>query len=288
MPFIDSLQGQTDRFVGAFLEWLVQAVPNLIAAFLILVIGLFVAAWAGRTARRFVQRDERIDPTFSTVAGSLVRYAVTIVVLIAALGQLGFQTTSLLAALGAAGLAIGLALQNTLSNIAAGFMLLWLHPFRKGDVIETSGTSGTVVDVGLFATELKTWDGIYKFVPNAELWNTKITNYSRYDNRMVELTFGIGYDDNVATARTVLLNMAESDERTHQEPARPIVFVEQLADSAVVLALRVWTSTDAYWSVRRDLSERGKQALEDAGLSIPFPQVDVHLPTQSPPTGDVA
>ncbi|MEO0730397.1 MAG: mechanosensitive ion channel domain-containing protein, partial [Pseudomonadota bacterium] len=165
------------------------AFPNLIAATLIIVVGLFAARWAGRTAARLLVRRTRVDETMRTVVRTVVGYGLSLIVMIAALGQLGVQTTSLIAALGAAGLAIGLALQRTLSNIAAGFMLLWLNPFKLGDYIETQDVAGTVEEVGLFATELKTWDGIFEFVPNSELWNAKITNYSRLGKRLIELKF---------------------------------------------------------------------------------------------------
>lgn len=280
MTLFDALQLKTEKFVEAISAWFVVAIPNLIAAILILIVGLMLAGWAGRTARRWIEHDNRIDPTLGTVLGSLARYGITLVVLVAVLGQLGFQTTSLIAALGAAGLAIGLALQNTLSNIAAGFMLLWLRPFRQGDYIESPAATGTVKEVGLFATELRTWDGIYKFVPNAELWNKQITNYSRYDTRLVDLSFGIAYDDDVAKAREVLLGMAQEDPRTLDTPAAPITFVDNLGDSAVVVALRLWVPNTDYWNVKRDLTEEGKTRLESAGMSIPFPQIDVHYPDQ--------
>jgi small conductance mechanosensitive channel len=207
---------------------------------------------------------------------SIVRYAILIVILVAALGQLGVQTTSILAVLGAAGLAIGLAMQGTLANIAAGMMLLWLRPFRVGDYIETGSLAGTVKDVGLFATELHSWDGLYQFVPNAQLWNTRITNFTRLPTRLVDLRFGVGYGDDLAKGQQVLLQLASGDARVHAEPP-PQVFVNALGDSAVELALRFWGANTDYWPLRRELTERGKLALEDAGLSIPFPQRDVHL-----------
>jgi len=264
-----------EPFVSGLAAWAANALPNILAAILIILIGLAVARWAGRATRRHIEASPSIDNTVAASAGTLVRYGVTIIVLVAALGQLGFQTTSLLAALGAAGLAIGLALKDTLANIAAGFMLLWLQPFRVGDYIEGGGVAGTVRQVGLFASELETYDGLYEFVPNSALWNTQITNHSRLPQRMVELTFGVGYDDDLSAGQDVLNNIARADRRVLQDPA-PNVFVDTLGDSAVNLTLRAWTTTDDYWPARRALTQRGKIELERAGLSIPYPQLDVH------------
>jgi len=197
------------------------------------------------------------------------------------LGQVGIQTTSVLTALGAIAIAIGLALQGTLSNIAAGIMLVWLRPFRVGDAIESTSSAGTVRDVGLFATELQTFDGVFVFVPNSELWNSRIKNYTRLPTRMIDLKFGVAYSDDIAKGLAVLCDLGKADSRVAAEPA-PQVFVDQLADSAVILALRVWVPIADYWATYRDFLERGKAALEAAGLSIPFPQRDVHLRQASP------
>jgi small conductance mechanosensitive channel len=236
--------------------------------------GWWLASWASRALRRAI--DTRVDPSLRTIITSTVRYGILVLTVVAVLGQLGVQTTSVLAALGAIGLAIGLALQGTLSNIAAGMMLLWLRPFRVGDYVDNGSVAGTVNDIGLFASELTSWDGIYLFVPNSQLWNTRIINYSRLPTRLVDLRFGVGYGDDLAKGREVLMEMAKSEPRVHGVPA-PLVFVHELGDSAVVLALRVWTANADYWDVLREFNEKGKARLEAAGLSIPFPQRDVHL-----------
>jgi small conductance mechanosensitive channel len=153
---------------------------------------------------------------------------------------------------------------------------LWLRPFNVGDYIETGAASGTVMEIGLFATQLNSWDGIYQFVPNSQLWNTKVINYSRLSTRLVDLQFGVDYSDDIDKGRQTLLDMAAADSRAHAEPA-PIVFVNELGDSAVVLNLRVWASNSEYWNVRRDFTAQGKKVLEAAGLSIPFPQRDLHI-----------
>ena len=262
-------------FTDALMAWLAIVLPNVAVALVMLAVGWAVAGWAERGTGRLLDRA-RTDMTLRSVTTAVVRYAVLIVVVVAALGQVGIQTTSVLAALGAIGLAIGLALQGTLANIAAGIMLLWLRPFRVGDYIEAGNIAGTVKEVGLFASELHSWDGVYQFVPNAELWNKRIINYSRLEQRLVDLKFSISYSDDIDRAREVLLSLARADDRVLADPV-PDCFVDELGDSAVVLALRVWTATANHGAVRRRLMECGKVELEAAGLSRPFPQRVVHM-----------
>lgn len=275
------------RLTEQLIAWGAAALPNLLAGIVLLVAGWWFAAWTERTLLAVLARQERVEPTLRTVLASIIRYAILVLVVVAALGQLGIQTTSILAALGAIGLAIGLALQGTLSNIAAGMMLLWLRPFRVGDYIESDGIAGTLTDFGLFACHIHTWDGIFQFVPNAQLWNKRVINYSRLPTRLVDLKFGIAYDDPISKARDVLIATAADNPLVFKEP-EPITFVSELGDSAVVIGLRVWTSTPDYWTVRRALTEQGKLALEQAGMTIPFPQRDVHVyPTGSAPDAQV-
>ena len=250
--------------------------PSLIGAVLMLIVGWWVAARADRGIRRLLSHQSSIDRMLSSVIASLVRYSILVLVIVAVLGQLGVQTTSILAALGAAGLAIGLAMQGTLSNIAAGMMLLWLRPFRVGDFIDNGTSVGAVTEVGLFATELLTYDGIYVFVPNSDLWNRKLINYSRMPTRLVDLKFGVAYDDDLAKGKKVLLDMALAEEMVNKTP-EPYVFVDELGDSAVVLRLRCWATNANYWTVFRAFTENGKSGLEAAGLSIPFPQRDLNI-----------
>lgn len=263
-------------FVKELTVWAADALPQLIGAILLLVAGLWFAGFAQRSSKRLMQKSGRVDPTLEIALASIIRYAIVILVIVAALGQLGVQTTSILAALGAAGLAIGLALQGTLSNVAAGFMLLWLRPFKVGDYIDADGIAGSVQKVGLFSTELHSWDGIFQFVPNSELWNKKITNYTRLPTRLLELKYGIAYNDDVVSAKSVLQDMVRAEERVLDDPA-PQILTYDLGDSAVVLAIRVWTKTADYWATRWALTEQGKLRLEEAGMSIPFPQRDIHL-----------
>ena len=255
--------------------WAIEAVPNLVTAVLVLVLGWLLAGWAGRAVRRLLKRVERMNPALPGILAAATRYALIIVTIVVVLGEFGVQTTSILAVLGAAGLAIGLALQGTLSNIAAGIMLLWLRPFQIGDTIETGGVAGTVEELNLFHTQIRTWDGIFKFVPNAELWNTTVTNYTRNPTRLVLLEFGIGYDDDLAEGRRLLTELAREHAEVLDEP-EPATVPLRLDDSAVVLQLRAWAPIASFWETRWDLTQEGKKRLEAAGFTIPFPQRTVH------------
>jgi small conductance mechanosensitive channel len=263
--------------IGTMLwAWTLEFLPRIGATLLILVVGYIVARWAAAALYKVLSKNENFDPTLLPVARAILRYAILIFVLIAALAQLGVQTTSVLAVLGAAGLAIGLALQGTLSNIAAGMMLLWLRPFGVGDYIETSTAAGTVREVGLFVTHLDSYDGIYRFVPNSELWNTTLINYSRNPTRMTNMEVGISYASDIEKARQIMLDLANADERVIKDP-EPVVFVDVLGDSAVVLRYRVWIGNADYWAAQRYLLEETKRRFDAAGIEIPFPQRVVHM-----------
>ncbi len=275
MNFGDLNKDVTD-FSTHVTAWAAAALPNILAAILILGVGWWLSGAAARAIAHLVETQPYVDPTLKGVLKRIVRWGLLLLVFVAALSQLGVATTSMLAALGAIGLALGLALQGTLANIAAGIMLLWLRPFRVGDYIEAGSAAGTVDDVGLFASHLTTFEGVALFVPNAELWGTKITNYTRSSPRMVRYSFGIGYEDDIAKARKVLLKVATADKRVLPAPA-PGVYVSELGDNAVALELRAWTNGPDWVQVRFDLIEAGKVALDAAGISIPFPQRDVHI-----------
>ena len=225
---------------------------------------------------RVLNRVPRVDDTFKPVIGSIVRYGILVFVLIAVLAQFGVQTTSIIALLAAGGLAVGLALQGTLQNIAAGIMLLFLRPFRAGDYIDAEGLSGTINEIGLFTTHMRTYDGIYLEVPNAKIWNRAILNYSRVEARRLDVVVGISYGDDIDKAQAALLELMTSDSRVNAEPA-PQVLVEELADSSVNLDLRCWATAGDYWALRFDLNKAVKQRLDAEGITIPFPQRDVHL-----------
>ncbi|HEX2255740.1 MAG TPA: mechanosensitive ion channel family protein [Afifellaceae bacterium] len=280
---MDLAQLQADfGLVAAMLwQWAALFLPRLAAALLILVAGFVLAGWAARAIRGVADRTARIDPTLKPVIAAFVRYAILLLVAVAVLGQLGVQTTSLLAAIGAIGLGIGLAMQGTLANLAAGIMLLWLRPFEVGDFIERDGIAGTVEELNLFHTQIRTWDGIFRFVPNSELWNQTLTNYSRNPTRLVILEFGISYSDDIAAARRLLDDLAAEHQQVLADPA-PVTVPLRLDDSAVVLQLRAWAPVASFWNTRWDLTQEGKKRLEAAGFTIPFPQRVIHYGDGAP------
>ena len=210
---------QVTNLGGLAWTWAAEFIPNLLVAILVVMAGFYIAGLASRGIRTLLSRSSHSDTTLVPVLAAVVRYAITIFVVIAALSQLGVETTSLLAILGAAGLAVGLALQGTLANIAAGIMLLWLRPFRVGDYIEVSSAAGTVEEINLFHSRLRTWDGIYKFVPNSQLWNTTLTNYTRNRTRLILIEFGIAYEDDIATGRAVLAEQAINHPSVLNDPS---------------------------------------------------------------------
>lgn len=264
-----------DDLVQRLAPLVVQYALDLLVAVLILFVGLFVAGWARRATQRVVGKFSGGDQTLGPVLSTVVRYGILVLVFVAVLAQFGVQTTSIIAVLGAAGLAIALALQGTLANIVAGIMLLVLRPFRVGEYIDAEGISGTVELIGLFTTDMRTADGIYVSAPNSQVWNRTITNYSRKPTRRLEIPVGIGYSDDIDKARDALKGLADNDMRVLSDPA-PFVFVDLLGDSSVNLVLRVWVGTLDYWNLKWDLTRAAKLAMDEAGITIPFPQRDVH------------
>ena len=195
---------------------------------------------------------------------------------IAVLGLFGIETTSLVAVLATAGLAIGLALQGTLSNFSSGVMLLLFRPFRVDDFVEVAGVKGSVVEIGIFTTVLKTPDNVKIIVPNSSIYGATITNYAAYDTRRNDLLIGVSYGDDLADAETAIRRVIESDDRVLKDP-EPVIAVAELADSSVNFVVRPWCKASDYWTLRFDLTRRIKEELEASGCSIPFPQQDVHL-----------
>jgi small conductance mechanosensitive channel len=258
---------------------MLQYALDILGAVILLVAGWVLAGWARRALRRALLRLPRADATVAGVLSSLVRYTVLLLVVIAVLAQFGVQTASILAVLGTAGLAVGLALQGTLSNIAAGLMLLFLRPFKVGDYVDAEGIAGTVEEIGLFNTEFTTHDGIYRAVPNSQIWSRSILNYSRRPTRRLDLAIGVDYDDDLERALAALRDLLAGDARVLEDP-KPEVMVLELADSAVNLNLRCWAKTDDFWALRFDLTRQAKERVEAAGCSIPFPQRVVHMAAQ--------
>ncbi|HYW04676.1 MAG TPA: mechanosensitive ion channel domain-containing protein [Gammaproteobacteria bacterium] len=258
--------GTTERMVSWGL--------HLLAAIVIFLVGLWLARLAIAGMRRLALA-RGADATLTAFLMNIAYAAAVAVVVIAALDAIGINTTSLLAVLGAAGLAVGLALQGSLSNFAAGVMLILFRPFRSGDYIEAAGVGGTVDDIRIFQTALHTPDNRDVVVPNAQLFSGVITNYSTRPTRRIDLVVGISYDDDIAAAREVIRGVVQADERILADPA-PVYLVTELADSSVNLGLRAWVSSADYLMARSDLLENIKNALDGAGISIPYPQRQLH------------
>ncbi len=239
---------------------------SILGALLLLAVGWWLSGLLSRWTHAGLLRLRGFDETLARFFSNVVRYAALIIVFVTALGQFGVQTASIIAALGAAGLAIGLALQGTLQNIAAGIMLLVLRPFRVGEYIETGAITGTIVEIGLFATELRTPDGLYRLAPNSILWNVPITNFSRHPTRRAELKITIDNSDKIDAAETILRDQANADPRVLAEPAVS-THVEQLAGSGVVLTLWYWTKAGDFGRTSQDLMKMVKTTLDRNGIT---------------------
>lgn len=256
-------------------EWLAQYGLKVVGAIALLIVGRIVAGTIRGTARRGLERAE-VDATLVPFLSKGIYYLVQAVVVIAVLNLFGVQTASLIAVMGAAGLAVGLAMQGTLSNFAAGVMLLLFRPFKVGDFIDAGGTMGSVEEIGVFATVLKSPDNIKIIVSNSQVYGSIIKNFNGYDTRRVDLLAGISYDDDIQVALDTLNRIVASDDRILAEPA-PQVAVSNLGDSSVDIVVRPWCRSSDYWALRFDLTRRIKEELEAAGCSIPYPQQDVYM-----------
>lgn len=246
-----------------------------VAALAILFFGRIVAKWMRKIAVKMMTKGQA-DPMIISFVGSIIYVALMVFVVLAALGQVGIQTTSFIAILGAAGLAIGLALQGSLSNFAAGFLLIMFRPFKVGDFIEGAGVSGVVEAIQIFTTTMRTGDNKTVIVPNAKLLGDNIVNYSSKETRRVDLTVGVSYDADLAEVKKILADIAAKDERVKTDP-EPTIAVSELADNSVNLVMRLWTNTGDYWGVYFDTTEAVKLRMDEAGIGIPYPQRDVHL-----------
>ena len=249
---------------------------NILGAVVTLIVGWIIAGWARNATVRWLSRIPNMDATLVPFLATIFRVAILTIVVVAVLNQFGVETTSIIALLGAAGLAVGLALQGTLSNIASGVMLLMLRPFKIGEYVEAGSASGTVVQIGLFSTELRKPDGVYLAVPNSTIANEAIVNYSRNPTRRVSTIVSISYDDDIEGASQVLLDVMNANEGVLADP-EPIVLVGAMGASSVDLTMRCWAVSDDSWGIGFELTKQSKLAIEAAGYSIPFPQQDVHI-----------
>ncbi len=249
---------------------------SVVGAIVILILGWMVAGWVRGAVPKLLARTGKVDATLQQFFGSLSYYLVLGFVIIAVLAEFGVQTASIIAVFGAIGLAIGLALQGTLSNVAAGVMLLLFRPFKVGDYVDAAGVAGTVKAITLFTTELDTPDNVRIIVANSDVWGTSVKNFSYHDTRRVDLVVGIGYGDSMDEAIAILNEVLDADERCMAEPARQVM-VSELGDSSVNITIRVWSKASDYWPLKFALTKAIKEAFDAKGISIPFPQRDVHL-----------
>jgi small conductance mechanosensitive channel len=248
---------------------------KILGALAVFIIGRWVVKYLGNLARKVMEK-RNVDPTLTRFIASLSYIALLTFVILAALGMLGIQTTSFIAVLGAAGLAIGLALQGSLSNFAAGVLMIIFRPFKVGDFIEGAGVAGTVEEIQIFTTQLATPDNKTIIIPNAKLTSDNIVNYSTKGTRRADMVFGIGYEDDIDKARDIIIDISSNDERVLKDPSLQVA-VSELADSSVNFVTRAWVNAADYWGVVCDATEAVKKRFDAEGISIPFPQRDVHL-----------
>ncbi len=252
------------------MAWLI----NIAFAIAIVIIGKIVVKWLVKLIRKLMVRAD-LDPILVNFAGAIANAILLLFVFIAALNQLGVNTTSFIALLGAAGLAVGLALKDSLQNFAAGVMMIIFRPFKLGDFIEAGGVTGVVEQISVFSTMMKTGDNREIIVPNGQIYAGAITNFSARDTRRIDMVFGIGYDDDMLKAKKIMEDILAAHELILDEPA-PAVAVAELADSSVNFNVRPWVNSSDYWGVRSDLIEQIKLTFDKEGISIPYPQMDIH------------
>ena len=247
---------------------------NILMALAIFIIGKFVVGMLVNLSKKLMIKA-KVDNILVNFIASIIKTVLLLFVIIAAVDQLGVNTTSMIALIGAAGLAIGLALQGTLQNLASGVMLIIFRPFSDGDFIEAAGVAGVVEEIGIFSITMRTGDNREIIVPNGEIYGGTITNFSKRSTRRVDMVFGIGYDDDIKKAKDILNRILSEDERVLKDP-EPLVAVGELADSSVNFNVRPWCATGDYWGVYFDTHEKVKLTFDAEGISIPYPQMDVH------------
>ncbi len=263
----DQVSTLASELIGQFTNFALSA----LSAALLLVAGYIVARSVSRIIRARLGRVETLDQTYTPILAQIAHYGVIGFTIVLALAQFGVQTASLIAVIGAAGLAIGLALQGTLQNVAAGMMLLIIRPFKVGDWIETGSVSGSVDEIGLFMTQLRNFEGVFVAVPNGMIWSGMIINYTRNANRRLVLEVGISYSDDIDSAIRALTAMVSADPRVLERPDPAVVIVTGYGDSSVDMQLRAWTRRKDYWQLRFDMTKAIKAVLDEAQISIPYP-----------------
>lgn len=267
---------QFAEYSETLLPMIVDHGLSVLGAIIILIAGFILAKWAAKKVAERASKSDSIDDTLIPILAQVTRIFIIVVTILAVLGQFGVETTSIVAVLGASALAVGLALQGTLSNIAAGVMLLMLRPFGVGDVVNIGGTFGVVDAIRLFTTEMHSFDNIGISMPNSKVWGSEIQNLNRYETRRVDMEFGIGYGDDMNKAIGIIREILDEDERVHKEP-EPLIAISSLGDSSVEIRVRPWTHRSNVWALRYDITKKVKESFDKNGVSIPFPQRDVHL-----------
>lgn len=264
-----------DSFQPILENYVIPYGLNILFAIIIFVVGKIVVKLLTKVAKKLLTKA-KVDELLVEFIGGIVSSLLMLFVIIASVGQLGVDTTSLVALIGAAGLAIGLSLQSSLQNFASGVMLIVFRPFKPGDFVETAGISGVIEKITIFSTQLRTGDNKEMIVPNGKIYGDVITNYSARETRRVDMVFGIGYDDDIKKAKQIMQAVIDEDKRVLKDP-ECLIAVSELADSSVNFTVRPWVKTADYWGVYFDTHEKIKIAFDEAGISIPYPQMDVHL-----------
>lgn len=268
---VDSMQGYADQAIAL----VITEGPGIVGAILFLIVGLWVVKRVTRILDKGLEASDT-DPTLAKFLGSLASIVLKALLFISVAGMIGIETTSFIAVLGAAGLAIGLALQGSLANFAGGVLVLLFRPYKVGDFVDAQGVMGTVAEIQIFNTVIRTGDNKRIIVPNGAISNGIITNFSAEPIRRVDMVFGIGYDDDLKKAKDTLKRILSEDERIHKDP-EPFVVVGELADSSVNFTVRVWVDASDYWGVFFDTTEKVKLVFDSEGISIPYPQQTLHL-----------
>lgn len=255
---------------------IIEYAPRLAASIAVLIIGLWVISLIGGAFSRMLDK-RNVDPSLKPFLKGIATGMLKVMLFLSVLGMLGIEMTSFIAVLGAIGLAIGLAMSGTLQNFAGGVVILLIKPFKAGDFIEAQGHFGTVDQIQIFYTILKTPDNRTVILPNGDMSKNALVNFTAEPKRRVDLTFGIGYGDRIEQAKEVLLEIIRNDNRILNEPEEPFIAVSALADSSVNLIVKLWVKTDDYWGVYHDTQEKVYDAFSSAGLNIPYPQMDIHV-----------
>ncbi len=272
---MEYLLENSEKYIELAIQYGSQYGLKVILALLVFFIGKRVARFITNMIVKLMKKND-IDIELVGFMGSLIYWLLFVLVCVAALGQIGIQTASFIALIGAAGLAVGLALQGSLSNFAAGVLIIILRPFRVGEFVEVAGEAGSVQSIKIFTTELRTGDNKCVIIPNARVLESNIVNYSSTGRRRIDLVFGIGYNDDIDQARIVLQKIINDDKRILKDP-EPVVAVSELADSSVNFIVRPWVKTEDYWAVRHSMTEQVKKRFDAESISIPFPQQDVNV-----------